>query len=294
VYLREKEKQLRRKEKQLRDEKKQLREKEMFLLREEKQLRGEKNKLSGESHIVLLDTCSSLTWCSTEFTASPFAGAIYGGGAIINDRILRLPNNVHWVDTSIRGGSLFVRDCYKKLWDRVSDENQVTRRFSICGNPGIGKSWFLFYAMYRLGQEGKSMVYAHTIGRTNFFTVIAPPNNMQRSIPNEKMREVVRDSSVWYLVDGPVDAGELSAIPVNARVLQVTSPDRTKFKDFLKEGAEQYFMPVWTHDELEDCRGKMYPNVSAGNLKEFERIAGPIPRYVLEGSSTSPDKQRLP
>jgi predicted ATP-dependent serine protease len=86
----------------------------------------------------------------------------------------------------------------------VSDENQVTRRFSICGNPGIGKSWFLFYAMYRLGQEGKSMVYAHTIGGVSFFTVIAPPNKMQRSVPNKKMREMVKDSSVWYLVDGPV------------------------------------------------------------------------------------------
>jgi hypothetical protein len=102
---------------------------------------------------------------------------------------------------------------------------------------------------------------------------------MQRSVPNKKM---VKDSSVWYLVDGPVDAGELSGIPVKARVLQVTSPDRTKFKDFLKANADQYFMPVWTHDELEHCRAKMYPNVSADDLTEYERIAGPIPRFVLK------------
>jgi hypothetical protein len=79
----------------LRDEKKQLRKQKMFSFRKEEQLRGEKNKVSGESHIFLLDIRSSLTWCATEFTASPFAGAIYGGAATINDRILQLPNNVH-------------------------------------------------------------------------------------------------------------------------------------------------------------------------------------------------------
>jgi hypothetical protein len=150
VYLRRKEKQLRDEKKQLREEKKDLRKKEMFLLRKEEQLCGEKNKLSGESHIFLLDTRSSLTWCTTEFTASPFAGAIYSGAATINDRILQLPNNVHWVDDPKRGSALFVRDCYKKLWDFVSDENQPTVCFSICGNPGIGKSWFLYYVMLRL------------------------------------------------------------------------------------------------------------------------------------------------
>jgi hypothetical protein len=106
------------------------------------------------------------------------------------------------------------------------------------------------------------------------------------------MRDRVKDSSVWYLVDGPVDAADLSSIPVNARVLQVTSPDRKKFKEFLKEDADQYFMPVWTHDELEDCRGKLYPNLSADDLTEFERIAGPIPRYVPRRPSKSPSFTR--
>jgi hypothetical protein len=40
-------------------------------------------------------------------------------------------------------------------------------------------------------------------------------------------------------------------------------------------------MPVWTHDELEDCREEMYPNASAHNLTELDRIAGPIPALVL-------------
>jgi hypothetical protein len=60
-----------------------------------------------------------------------------------------------------------------------------------------------------------------------------------------------------------------------------------KYKEFLKAPAHQYFMPVWTHNELEDCRKKMYPNVSANNLTELEHIAGPIPRFVLEGPSNS-------
>jgi hypothetical protein len=109
VYLREEKKQLRRKEDRLR-------EKEMFLLRKEEQLRVEKNKLSGESHIFFTLT---LTWCATDLRASPFAEAIYSHNGTVLDRILQLPNNIYWVDDSTYGSSLFVRDCYEKLWDFV-------------------------------------------------------------------------------------------------------------------------------------------------------------------------------
>jgi hypothetical protein len=143
--------------------------------------------------------------------------------------------------------------------------------------------------MYQLAQEGKPMVYAYTMDTVNQFKLIQPPNVVRRSkfVPSPEIEKVLKDRSAWYLVDGPVDVGSLSFLPVNARVLQVTSPDREKFKDFLKAGADRYFMPVWTHHELEDCRGKLYPNLSADDLTELERIAGPIPRYVLQNPSMS-------
>jgi hypothetical protein len=247
----------------------------------------------------------ALTWCATEIlqlreqirtlqavlgrqnqppAASRFAEAIYNQSAIINERILQLPENVTWVDDPARGNSLFERDCYKKLWEIISAKDQTTLRFSICGNPGIGKSWFLFYVMYQLALQGTPMVYAHTISAVANFKLIKHPDLIQTSttVPSWEMNEVLRDSSAWYLVDGPVNVGSLSFIPINARVLQVTSPDRQKFKEFLKAPADQYFMPVWTHDELEECRARMYPKVSPDELMEFERIAGRIPRYVLE------------
>jgi hypothetical protein len=220
-------------------------------------------------------------------TVSRFAEAMYSGAAIMNDRIVQLPNDVYWVDDPKRGGSLFARDCYEKLWDCVSDENQRIRCFSICGNPGIEKSWFLFYVMYRLAQEGKSMVYAYTMDTVNQIMLVQPPNVVLRSefYPSPEIKEVLKDCSAWYLVDGPVDVGRLLFLPVNARVLQVTSPDRKNFKHFLKMPAHQYFMPAWTHDELEDYRQKLYPSVSADNLTELERIAGPVPCFVLEDPS---------
>jgi hypothetical protein len=79
----------------------------------------------------------------------------------VHDRILQLPNNVYRVDDSMRGGSLFVRDCYEKLRDCVSDESELRRCFSIYGSPGIGKSSSLFHVMYRLAQEGSQWYDRH-------------------------------------------------------------------------------------------------------------------------------------
>jgi hypothetical protein len=214
-------------------------------------------------------------------TVSSFASAIYSPFNIVRNNILQLHGDVNWLDASGRGSSLFVRDCYEKLWEIVSAESQTRRRFTICCNPGIGKSWFLFYVMYRLGIEQNPMVYAQTIGTLMHFMLIQPPNVVQHSdaILSQEMNEVLGNSSAWYLVDGPVNVASLFRI--NARVLQVTSPDRKNFKDFLEAHANQYFMPVWTHDELEDCRQKMYPSVRADNLTELERIADSILAFAV-------------
>jgi hypothetical protein len=141
--------------------------------------------------------------------------------------------------------------------------------------------------MYQLGHDQTSMVYAQTTGTLTHFMLIQPPNLVQHSdsIPSQQMNEVLENPLAWYLVDGPVYVASL--FRVEARVLQVTSPDRKHFKDFLKAPADQYFMPVWTHDELEDCRQNLYPSVTQENLMQLERIAGPIPRFVLEGPSAS-------
>jgi hypothetical protein len=106
---------------------------------------------------------------------------MYGGAATINDRILQLPNNVSWVDDPTRGSFLFARNCYEELWACVSDEEKKIRRFSICGNPGIGKSWFLYYVMLRLAQERKSMVFAYTMDSVDHFKLIQPPTFHLRS-----------------------------------------------------------------------------------------------------------------
>ena len=45
------------------------------------------------------------------------------------------------------------------------------------------------------------------------------------------------------------------------------------------------YMPVWTLDELQACRGAIYPTLPAGLLTKLFSIAGGIPRYVLETAS---------
>lgn len=52
---------------------------------------------------------------------------------------------------------VFIRESYARLYDNLA--KTVAEDFFITGTPGIGKSFFAFYLMYKLIKEGKSFIY---------------------------------------------------------------------------------------------------------------------------------------
>lgn len=55
--------------------------------------------------------------------------------------------------------ALFLRKAYKDIFDCFNkDITKGTFRFLVLGNPGIGKSSFLFYLLYRLAMEKKTVI----------------------------------------------------------------------------------------------------------------------------------------
>ncbi len=74
--------------------------------------------------------------------------------------VLSLPADSFWMGDPALGSKLVIRQCYNDLWDMIQDlrTNQGIRRVALMGNPGIGKSWFLFYLLYKLKQLGATVV----------------------------------------------------------------------------------------------------------------------------------------
>ena len=72
-------------------------------------------------------------------------------------QLLRLPNKENWpfLDSNI----LFARDFYQSFYDTYLGGYENGTKLIVCGTPGIGKSVFGCYCIYRALMDGKRVVY---------------------------------------------------------------------------------------------------------------------------------------
>ena len=68
---------------------------------------------------------------------------------------LELPNNVYFLDESgfpniLCGSKLFIRECFEPLYQEIKSSHDKQRPPIISGTPGIGKTSFRNYVIYRL------------------------------------------------------------------------------------------------------------------------------------------------
>ena len=89
--------------------------------------------------------------------------------ASYTDGHVMLPDSVAW--PTLHSPVLFVRDFYKPFFDDVlnglrrnsssiSEKCVAIAKVVVCGNPGIGKSAFGMYALFRALKDGRAVVYA--------------------------------------------------------------------------------------------------------------------------------------
>eukprot|EP01132_Coremiostelium_polycephalum_P004341 gene4341-5433_t len=112
------------------------------------------------------------------------------------------------------------------------------------GNPGIGKSFFVFYLLYLFRSSFKDQNNEHHVvyDRVNQKTLFFTDENGEPVACYAKSRKMVK---------------HLFRI--------VSSPKKENYEQYMKEGGSNrgaYVMPLWDEQELENM--------------------GPIPRYVLE------------
>ena len=101
--------------------------------------------------------------------------------------------------TPARGSRIFIRQCYRELEQCIKDgiEQRGIQRVVVTGTPGVGKSCYAFYWLWRLRQEGKTVVYQ--LGE-DYFRFCG--NDVELGTRESfKMAGYLDDREGWFLCD---------------------------------------------------------------------------------------------
>jgi hypothetical protein len=178
--------------------------------------------------------------------------------------------------------NLYIRESYRTI---ASSINPGINKAIITGTPGIGKSLFLIYLLWKLVKEGKRVLFIYHPfniyydGNGGVFMLEKIPSPIDFSFWND---------TLWCLFDakGKKEA-QLDEFPYEMCTFIVsTSPRREMVNDFKKPPVPQeFYMPTWTKAELEEI-APLFPNATEWRDR-FENLGG-IPRHVLEVTARPP------
>ena len=200
-----------------------------------------------------------------------------------NDNFLKLPDNIHFLGKSDEASVLFIRKCYRDLFEVAFSNN--TRRLIITGNPGIGKTFFSYYMLYKLMRKNATVIY----DKVNKFPILF---NDQTAVVGENLfsfYEHLNKRDVWYIVDGkePQD--------VEAKTILVCSPKKNYYVEFDKQPlTKTRYMSTWDKSEIDTCWEEIYKDkVDKNTVDDLFYKWGGIPRFVLEKANEATQQNKL-
>ncbi|CAG8454146.1 20771_t:CDS:2 [Dentiscutata erythropus] len=182
-----------------------------------------------------------ILWDETEKDLGKFWSSLEN--AKIDNNFLQLPEGAYFLGDEDQVTILYIRKCYIHLADIVF--NEEIRRCRITGNPGIGKTFFGFYLLYLFSRQNKIIVYH----KASQFPILFNKQHTFCSNDIFDFKEYLDNANVWYIVDGQ------SPFEVRAKTILFCSPQKRHYKYFDKMvGTTIRFMPVWSWNEINECR----------------------------------------
>lgn len=180
---------------------------------------------------------------------------------------------------------LYIRKPYADLFEIMSnhllhvDETDTIHNFVITGTPGIGKTVFLFYVLWRLSkmETTEAVILRRQVDRGRIY--VFTKNECFMTKDDSHIDLLLLHESTWYLTD------TLSPLPgvANATTLLVCSPSRKHYSDFLKiDGTICLYMPLWSLNELLEV-APVY-KLEVEDVTTRYLFVGGVVRYVLEQS----------
>ena len=248
--------------------------------------------------------------------------------ATIQDSVINLPDGVGlWGDASMFGRKLFIRDCYEhyfRLHFAALDKN-------ICvytGSPGIGKSMFSLYVLWRLlatddaiaasslGTDSNA-VSGDRSGAPSATASNVISGDIEKAI-DAKIQEwrqtqifvcflglstnpwyIRRNGDVWRDTSAAISSANIvfwdlqHLIPIPTymvRGFSFASPAKRRLLEPNKQGnTHVLIMPPWSLDELQRLRTACFPQTTVDEVQDRFQMIGGKPRNIFQKITTQKD-----
>ncbi|EEY63810.1 Crinkler (CRN) family protein [Phytophthora infestans T30-4] len=184
-----------------------------------------------------------------------------------------------------RRQKLYIRSSYQVIANQalLNPNVGMVKYAVVTGTPGVGKSVFVYYVLWRLIKEKKRVLLFDNNGLFYFdgsmmLNCLALPSkfNLQFWSPD-----------LWCLVDS-MDPTSISGLPYRlCSLLLASAPRRDCIGEFKKQPptADVFYMPLWSKEELATI-APMYPHAAAVWENRFDCLGG-VPRLVLQDIGTN-------
>ena len=191
---------------------------------------------------------------------------------------------------------LYVRECYQDVFRLLIEHiNPYSKSYAISGTPGIGKSLFFVYILYRLVKDltMKNLSFkpnrvVYQMGST-YECVDLQQQVVTRSTKFDA-EGLVREQDTFYIIDGRYSQPLVSSCVV----LFISPPSSRWFKEFVKQKmAMEWYFPVWTLAELQNCQRHCYPALRIELLQERHRICGGVGRFIFHKNYSIPVPKKM-
>ena len=197
-------------------------------------------------------------------------------------KLLRFPVRPKFIPVHLK--RLYIRESYKDLFNIIwknqksKDLTKRLHRMAITGTPGIGKSVFLFYVMWRLAnmKTTKTVILHRRAHKRRIY--IFQNEGCWRTRKISDIDDLLDDPKTWYLTDALKPPPEER----DSITILVSSPAGKYYETFIMYAgtAPLYYLPTWSLEELNIAAP--YFGVKPQLVESrFDKIGG-IPRYVLE------------
>ena len=183
---------------------------------------------------------------------------------------------------------IYVRAAYEELHAELNRRSK--QQYVVIGNPGIGKSCFALYVLYKALKNKTRVVFQHQ--RTDTIYYFDPLESKAYKVNNGRACD--------YLISiSPISSIFMIVLQRHPHVLcspknmvVFSSPNHSNYADVLKDGALKIYMPVWSIEEIDHLHLKSYRSIPADHVKHYYDVFSGIHRYIIGDGDKEVAKSR--